>query len=391
MPGGRQPDACYWFDTASGQFVTSTYYRDRVHPWVADFNRAHPADRWFGKEWAHVQPDLDYEPLSGPDDVVGEGTDYEKKRTFPHRIDGGLTGPGPKYYDDLCTSPYGNDLLLELVKRAIVGEKLGWHEAADLLCVSFSSNDLVGHKWGPDSQEVMDTTLRTDLLIRDLLDYLDAHVGKGRYVLALSADHGICPLPEVARKEPPGAQRPVPALCFAEAEKFLQQRFAAGAKSGPRALQTPLTGQMHFNPAWLKAGKRSKEEAEKALAGWLEQQSYIQKAYTRTELLNGTISRSDPIAQAVRRSFHPERSGDVLFVVKPYCFLSPYLTGTTHGSPHSYDTHVPLLVFGAGVKPRVRDERITPQTMAAILAHALGVPPPDRAEAKLPEGLFVQP
>ncbi len=107
---------------------------------------------------------------------------------------------------------------------------------------------------------------------------------------------------------------------------------------------------MHFNPAWLKAGKRSKEEAEKALAGWLEQQSYIQKAYTRTELLNDTISRTDPIAQAVRRSFHPERSGDVLFVVKPYCFLSPYLTGTTHGSPHSYDTHVPLLVFGAGVK-----------------------------------------
>ena len=213
LPGGQRPDACYWFDSTDGNFVTSTYYRDAIHPWVADYNSTKPADAWFGKEWTRLRPNLDYEKYSGPDDVVGEDVGYGEGRTFPHPLDGGLKMPGQKYYNAVYTSPFGNDILLGLVKRAIDAEKLGKHDVPDLLCVSFSSNDSIGHNWGPDSQEVLDVTLRSDLIVKELLQVLDAKVGKGNYMLALSADHGVCPLPEVAAKQgkdakPPHRRRP---------------------------------------------------------------------------------------------------------------------------------------------------------------------------------------
>src|SRR5262249_20202385 len=127
---------------------------------------------------------------------------------------------------------------------------------------------------------------------------------------------------------------------------------------------------------------------EEALAAWLRQQPGIQTAYTRTQLIKG-VAGDDRVGQMVRRSFHPERSGDVLVVLKPYHLISPPLgTGTNHGTPHDYDTHVPLLVLGPGVPARVRTDPVTPQACAAILAHALGIRPPPAAEAPLPGGLF---
>jgi Type I phosphodiesterase / nucleotide pyrophosphatase len=389
LPGGAKPDACYWFDTTTGLFATSTYYRDRVHPWVEEFNRSRPADHWFGKEWTHLRPDLDYTPRSGPDDVAGEGVDSQKKRTFPHPLDGGLTEPGLKYYEALYASPFGNELLLDLTLKAIDAEKLGTHEKPDLLCVSFSSNDPVGHLWGPDSQEVMDVTLRTDLIVRGLLDHLDAHVGKGRYVLAVSADHGVCPLPEVSRAKGIDANRLSPVLAFTAAEAFLQEEFARGKDDVPNALELARTEQFYLNRAWLKAVDGSSSVVEKALADWLQKQPYIEKAYTRTQLL-GELPTDDKLGQAVRRSFHPDRSGDVMPVLKPYYFMSTYLTGTTHGTPHPYDTHVPLFVFGANVKAQVRKERVTPQAMPVILAHAIGIDPPAKAEAELPAEVFTR-
>ena len=115
--GGRHPDACYWFDPVDGLFVTSTYYRDSLHDWVAAYNGKKPADAWFGKPWTRLRPDLDYAKYSGPDDAIGEDVGYKQGRTFPHPLDGGLKQPGKQYYNAMYTSPFGNDLLLGLVKR----------------------------------------------------------------------------------------------------------------------------------------------------------------------------------------------------------------------------------------------------------------------------------
>ncbi|HEV3235933.1 MAG TPA: alkaline phosphatase family protein, partial [Gemmataceae bacterium] len=235
---GKQPQAeCYWFDSQQGIFVTSTYYRDRLPDWVKKFNQERPADVWFGKDWTRLRPSLDYERWSGPDDVEGEskgvgtititdeGGGIFQGRVFPHPMTGGLKKIGKRYYDVVFDSPFGNELLLQLAKKAIDAEELGHHHSPDLLCLSFSSNDAVGHSWGPDSQEVLDTTLRTDQLLVDLLNYLDSKVGMGRYVVGLTADHGVCPLPEVSKAQGKDAGRIDAYQLAMNAQKFLERSF----------------------------------------------------------------------------------------------------------------------------------------------------------------------
>ncbi len=376
LPGGRRPDGCYWFDSVDGKFVTSTYYRDRVHPWIEAINTERYADSWFGKKWDYLKPDLDYVKWSGPDNVKGEAGGYGQGRTFPHPMDGGLTAPGKNYYDSVTTSPMGNDLLLEVVKRAIDAEKLGAGATSDLLLVSFSSNDLVGHSWGPDSQEVLDMTLRTDRIVASLLKYLDQKVGPGKYTLTLSADHGICPLPEVASAQGKTAGRAILKEFLAGAEEFLSKTFeGAKPKAKGNWIEDYIEESFYLNKAAIKAAGVEQAKVEEALATWVKTCSFVQTAYTRTRLLQGPIE-NDPIGQRVRRSFYSERSGDVMVVLKPYYLMSSRSTGTTHGSPHPYDTHVPLMVFGPHLKPGIRADAVTPQACAPILAHALGIKAP---------------
>jgi hypothetical protein len=388
LPGGRRPDACYWQSSRTGNFVTSTYYRDRLHPWVENFNRQRLVDSWSGKQWRRLRPDLDYVKYSGPDDVVGEGKGFGQGRAFPHPL-GSLKKSAKNYYAAVYNSPFGNEVLLALVKDAIVAERLGSRDVPDLLCVSFSSNDPIGHCWGPDSQEVLDVTLRSDLIVRDLLAFLDDKVGKGRYVVALSADHGVCPLPEVSVKRGIKARRVPPLPLALRAELFLAEKFGKPEESKGGCIESVTEDQVYLNRAWIKACGLKQTEVEKTLVDWLKKQTGIRTAYTRTELLRG-VPENDKIGHVVWRSFHPDRSGDVVPVLKPYyLFLSALSTGTTHGTPHDYDTHVPLLVYGGGgVQQGIRKEAVTPQAAVPILAHALGIKPPATCEAGLPKGLF---
>lgn len=398
MPGGKRPDACYWFDAPTGEFVTSSYYRG-PHSWAMEFNRDKVVDRWLGKNWTRLRPELDYERFSGPDDVVGEGIGYsfkdEKKvisfaqgRTFPHPMD----APGvPRniYYSALTNSPFGNEILLELAKRAIDRERLGRGTDPDLLTLSFSSNDLIGHVWGPDSQEVLDVTLRSDQIVRELMNHLDAKVGKGHYVLLMTADHGVCPLPEVNRSRgDKTAQRVPPTLLKEDAAEFLNDHYGV-KKSKVVWFESSPGAWVYLNRAALASRGLSTTEVESVLAGWLGKQEGIRKAYTRTQLM-GPDDALDADGRMLKRSFYPDRSGDVVVVVKPFSLIATPIagSGTTHGSPHDYDTHVPLLVYGPGVHSGKRTERVTPLAAAAILSAALGIAPPDGAEAPVPPGLF---
>jgi hypothetical protein len=387
LPAGQRPDACYWFDAEAGLFVTSTYYRDRLHPWAAEFNRSGMIDSWRGRQWTRLRPELDYEKYGGPDDVAGEGT-QQFGRTFPHALgDGHNAKETAAYYGALYNSPFGNDLLLELARRTLSAEQLGKRDQADLLCISFSSNDAIGHCWGPDSQEVLDVTLRSDNIVRELLACLDRQMGKGRYVLVLTADHGVCPLPEAMRRRGEEAARIDPTPLLKKGSDFLSATFHVPAKDNRwiEAIELPW---LYLNRALLARHHLKQVEVEVALADWLGKQPGIQRAYTRSQLLAG-IAADDAVGQRVRQSFFPERSGDVRIVEKPNHLLTAKLTGTNHGTPHPYDTHVPLLVYGARVRPGVRQEKVTPLAAAVILAQALRIPLPDKAEAKLPANLFV--
>ncbi len=381
---------CCWFSTSAGRFVTSTFYADSLPAWANQFNKRKQMDDRFGEPWTRLRPELDYDALSGPDEGSGESGGVSQGRTFPHAMTGGAKVPGKKYYEALTTTPFGNELLWAFAKEAIVAEKLGQRDAPDLLCLSFSCNDLVGHAWGPDSHEVLDTTLRTDLLMKDMLDFLDAKVGKGRYVMVMSADHGICPIPETAKKQGIAAGRLVTDVLKSGPAAHLQQTYGKPKEKPLPWIEEVSAPWIYLNRGVLKERKLDQAKVEQTLVDWLKKQPGIQTSYSRTQLLAG-LPKDDVIGEQVRLSFDAERSGDVVAILKPYhLFGGPKAnrTGTTHGSPHPYDTHVPLVIYGGGVIPGVRKDRVTPQATAAIIARALGVEPPPTAEAPLPKGLF---
>lgn len=377
---------CYWFSSENGAFVTSTYYRDELHSWVDEFNKSKIADRWFGKDWTRCRPDVDYVQHSGPDDVKAESTGFKQGRTFPHPTTGGLTEPGPAYYDAVTASPFGGELLMELAKKAVVAEKLGADEFPDLLCLSFSHNDIIGHIWGPDSQEMLDVTLRTDELLAGFLTFLDRQVGAGNYAVILTADHGVSPIPELVAAQGKPAGRISPTAFRDRANTHLDGLFAGngGPADWVEEVDYPW---IYLNHRVLAGRKRSLDEVEAALVKWLPTQEGILAAYPRMKMQGGPIA-NDPLAEMSRRTYHRERSGEITLVVKPYYQFTTYLNGTGHGSPHPYDTHVPLLVLAPGIKGGSRNEAVTPLASAVIAAHLLGVPPPPAAEVGLPKELM---
>jgi hypothetical protein len=401
LPTGKRPDGAYWFHT---KFVTSTYYDDREHPWVTAFNDSKFADQWFGRDWTRYRSDIDYEAWSGADDVRGEGTGALQGRTFPHPTTGGKPKLGREYYDALANSPYGNDLLLEFAKTCVTAEKLGTDDVPDLLVVSFSSNDLIGHTWGPDSQEVLDVTLRSDAIIADFLAFLDEKVGRGQYLFAVTADHGVCPLVEVSASRGIDAKRVDAARLQKEIEEYLTAKFGAplGPKTGgkkPAWVETTQLPWVYFNPKVVAAAGKTRAEVARVAVDFLATHPDISRAFTRADLVAG-FPESDIVGSRVRRSFwqpagqQAERCGDVYVVLRPYYLptakpfdpLKPE-TGTTHGTPFNYDTHVPLLVYGPGIPGGVRTEPIAPQAAAAIFSRWLGVRPPDKADFPVPATL----
>lgn len=380
--GGRKADACYWVDSKTGLTATSSYYGDRIHEWVLRFNNARPADRWVGGRWERLRTDVDYDKEAGPDDAPGEGDGVRQGRTFPHLFP---PSAGPQYYEALAVSPFASDLLTELAILAIREEKLGRRDAPDVLCVSYSSNDLIGHVWGPDSHEVLDATLRSDRNLRDLLDELDRSVGAGRYVVAISSDHGVCPLPEQLRARGVDAGGLSASDLVKRAEAHLRERhrspedsrWIAGAANSWVAVDRKLAAERGVDP----------DEVADELAEWFGRQPGVARAFARQRIERPERDEDDDVLKVLRLSYHPDRCGDVAVIPKPHYFFAFAPTGTSHGTPYDYDVHVPLLLYGARVKPGARGELVAPQAVAAVALQVLGIDSPPTVEFAAPDGV----
>ena len=298
----KTPDAAYWLDSADGMIVTSSCYRDSVHPWIADFNSKRVADQWFGQSWTKLRTNVDYEKYSGPDTVAGEGLGVKQGVAFPHPTDGGLEKPNRSYYDALFNSPFGNEMLFDLMHRAVVAERLGDDEITDLLVVSFSSNDAIGHSWGPDSQEVLDVTLRSDRMMAELLPFLDKQVGKGKYFLVISADHGICPLPEVTAQSGRFAKRIDAKKLLAGVEEHLSKLYdeekPGETSSKPRWIEaSDVLPWIYLNRELVERRKFDPADVAKAVADYLITQEGVYRTFTRADLA-GQFPVNDPIGRA---------------------------------------------------------------------------------------------
>jgi len=372
---GKSANAAYFME--DGRMVTSTYYMKELPAWVQAWNRAGKTDAYFGKKWERVLPESAY-AIQGPDDMEGEDkVAYGLGDTLPKTVNGGLTAPGPKFYDAFENTPFSNEVLADFAGATIEQEKLGQRPGiTDLLCVSFSANDHIGHLYGPDSQEIMDNVVRMDRTLAEFFKFVDQKVGLAKCTIILTADHGAAPMPEVVHRLSPSipAGRVNFALIDQTVNRALDTAFGPLADKTRWAVRDDATYLIF--PDALKQKKLESSAVEQVIRDALLTVDFIQAAYTRTQFEHGQINTE--LGRRAQLSFNLERSGDVFFQPKPYFFSK--LTGTTHGTPYNYDNHVPLVWYGVGVKPGIRTERIGEDDLAPTLANLLGIPAPPRAE-----------
>src|SRR5205807_1970805 len=245
--------AAYWFSTDSGNMMSSSYYFKQLPDWVTRFNNRRLADSWFGARWERLLPDEnEYLRRAGKDDVPWENLDKSSNDTnyFPHVIKGGVQSAGNLFYKALDYTPFSNDLLEAFAEETITNEKLGAGEDPDILTLSFSANDYVGHRFGPYSQEAMDVTLRIDRQIGKLLDFVDAHVGLRNTVVIFSADHGASPVPEQAALMNLPARRYQKADLRQMVEDGLKARYARKDRPATDYIQT-FTNKAETEPGLI--------------------------------------------------------------------------------------------------------------------------------------------
>ncbi|MBL9202555.1 MAG: alkaline phosphatase family protein [Opitutaceae bacterium] len=370
---GKLADAAYWLD--KGRIVSSSAYVRELPEWVRAFNASGRVEAFFGRVWERLLPVAPYVALQGPDDAPGENVVRGFTRAFPRRVNGGAEKLTPAFYDAFEATPYENDVLVDFARALIERENLGGRGVTDLLGLSFSANDIVGHAHGPDSHEVMDITLRTDRLLAEFFAFLEQRVGLARCTIVLTADHGVAPLPERVQALNPAtsAGRIDSARVLKTAEAAMDKAFGSLGE-GRRWLAVDGSQLLFFQPM-LREKSVAPNSAERVVRDALLTLEWVESAYTRSELEAGTAT--GPHAEPLRRSFNRERSGDVFYVAKSNWVDSRI--GTNHGTPHRYDTHVPLVWFGVGVKPGVRTEPVGVNDIATTLARILGVPAPAQA------------
>ena len=397
LPAGRHANAAYWFSTITGNMVSSTYYFNQLPTWVTTFNNTKPADKFFSVKWERLLPEAEYLRRAGPDSPPWEtvGGTTGDTNAFPHATTGGATAPGRVFYGALDYTPFSNDLLVSFAEQAIVNEQLGQDDDPDVLTVSFSANDYVGHRYGPYSQEAMDMTLRVDRQIATLLDFVAARVGLSNTLLAFTADHGVSPIPEQATALGLGGGRINAADVFAAIHAAISARYNPQGKApDPSAdyilkynyfgatTEAFLNGNIYFNYEALKRDHVPLDEISQVVAAAALTIPGIARSFTRAQLLRGGISTTDPIERRVLHGFFAPRSGDVVMVAEPYKYLAETITAT-HGSPYSYDTHVPMIIMGAGVTPGRYLEPATPADIAPTLSALLHITAPSSATGRV--------
>lgn len=371
LPAGRSGTA-YMYMAGTGQFASSSYYM-RKHPaWVDAFHAARPADRWFGAEWRPLLPEAAY-ARSLPDRQPWFGP---RGGALPMRMGApGDARPGPAYYAALLRSPFADALALEFARAAIAGEQLGADEVPDLLAISLSGHDYVNHAWSAESRLSHDHLLQVDRLLQAFFADLDRTVGRDHYVAVLTADHGFMPAPETSRAQGREAGRVSGSALVAAVNTALEQRFgvpklARGLSASAILLDRGLLAQRGLAPETVAQAAREALLAQPSVAA----------AYTRGELLAGSRAGA-PLFEAMRRTWHADVSGDVQFALKPYWMFGSSVA--THGSPYDYDSHVPLLFWGArwAAGGEVA-QRVGVADLAPTLARILGVPAPAASEGR---------
>jgi hypothetical protein len=372
MLGGHNASAAYWMEDS--MVVSSLYYMNELPGWVRQFNASGRVSRYGGRRWDRLLPTSAYS-VAGTDFVAAEQNVADMGRVFPHPLP---PNASDRFFDAFRSSPFQDEVLVEFAKAAVINEGLGADDAPDLLAISFSANDLIGHAFGPNSHEVMDVTVRTDRLLQDLFRFLDQRIGAGNLVLVLTADHGVAPLPELVSDPGIGARRLDPAVIANAVETALRSRF--GTPPAPGWSLQVTSPWIYLNRPALEQQGITLADAERTARDAAARVAGVHRAFTAAELER---QQDSGVTSAAALSFYRERSGDVYFELKPYVILAEDPFGTTHGSPWSYDARVPLLWCGPAIKRGVQRGPASVADLAPTLSFLLGVPAPSTVQGRV--------
>jgi predicted AlkP superfamily pyrophosphatase or phosphodiesterase len=361
MLGGHGGDAVTWLTEPLDGWETSSAYSDTGVPAVKTFIEANPLSADFGKVWELMLPESSY---SGPDDGLNEAPPPGWTRTFPHVLRGTGNAPDLTFNAQWERSPFADAYIGRFAAALVQSLQLGKHDGTDVLAISFSSPDLVGHAFGPRSREIQDMYAHLDKTIGALFDQLDALVGKDQWVAGLSADHGVTPIPEQLVAEGKNAGRINGGAMVDAIEQVLKP-----ALGQARHVTVLNTNDIYFEPGVYDKIRKS-NQLTTAVVSAIAAQPGVERVF-RSEELRGADKSKDRLLRAAALSYVPGRSGDLVFETRPGWMLSA--AGTTHGSANPDDQRVPLLFYGRGIKAGTYQDAATPADLAPTLAALSGL------------------
>jgi predicted AlkP superfamily pyrophosphatase or phosphodiesterase len=374
LPAGHTANAAYWFNgELNGQWISSSYFMESLPKWVTDFNNSEKAENYLKNPWETLY-DINTYTNSIVDDNIFEGKFTGETRTsFPHDIPNLIAKNGN--FDILKGIPAGNSFTADFAKTAIIEEKLGKGKYTDFLAISFSSTDYVGHQFGPTSVEVEDTYLRLDKDLADLLSFLDQQVGENKYTVFLTADHAAVDIPSYLQSIK------IPAH-YLNTKKFKKSILEITKKyfNSVELIENVSNYQIFLNKSKIESLGLNKNRVAEKLVEEIINFDGIYKAATAKTLQ--TTRFTDGIMNSLQNGYNQKFSGDVMMIPYP-ATLTGRKTGTSHGSGYSYDTHIPMIFYGNGIKKGATKKKYEIIDIAPTIANLLQIEAPNSSTGKI--------
>lgn len=376
LPAGHSANAAYWYDGTTGDWMTSTYYMNELPSWVRDFNSKKLADRYYKQNWNLLYPASTYVQSTADEKMYESRPLGSDAKGFPYHLEKFIG----KNYGAIASTPYGSSLTAEMAKAAIEGEELGKDDFTDLLAISFSAPDYVGHAYGPNSIEIEDTYLRLDRDLGEFFTYLDTKVGKGQYVVFLSADHGVSHVPGFL------TENKIPAGIINSSAIMSSLNAALKAKFGADRLIINLyNAQVHLNRPVIDSMGLNQAAIKHLITDSLQRRHEVGQVIDLQQLGNTPVPAT--IRSMIANGYYPTRSGDLQIIYKPQ-WIEGGATGTTHGSWGPYDAHIPMIWYGWRIKPGTTHHETYMSDIAPTLAALLKIQMPSGNVGKVIQGVL---
>lgn len=377
IPAGHNPTGAYWYDLQSGEMITSTYYMSELPQWVKDYNKKKSAAKYLKQGWKLLRDPETYNESISDQNVYEAELARGLGTRFPYSF-----GKYKNDYSVIKYTPFNMTITRELGMKAIEAEELGQDTIPDFLTLSFSATDDIGHKYGPRSVEVQDTYLRLDLEIKQLLTYLDEQVGEGEYLVFLTSDHGSSDIPAYLKKNKMQAGYHHIGNIRSMLNDHLSAEFGEG-----KWVESIINEQVYMNKKLAVEKGVDFKNVKSKVVQLLMSEAYIMEAFDADVVALRMFT--DPMLIRLQNGYHNKRSGDVLYTLKPHNLNSEYYRkGTDHRTPYTYDTHIPIIFFGASVPSGNSVRKVSITDIAPTLSMLLNISLPNAASGIPLEELF---